>query len=91
MFLNTISLGIHNNNSLYNWRYFFTFFMRVQASAKLARRARRTRRVTGVAAESKFLCFPTLHMSGAPRSPRVCLRSHEKREKITPFAQAQEP
>ena len=80
-------MGIHNNNSLYNWRYFFTFFMREKASAKLARRARR---VTGEAAESKFLCFPTLHMFGAPRSLRVCLRSHEKREKITPFAQAQE-
>ena len=88
MFLNTILLGIHNNNSLYNWRYFFTYFMREKASAKLARRARR---VTGEAAESKFLCFPTLHMSGAPLSLRVCLRSHEKREKITPFAQAQEP
>ena len=88
MFLNTISLGIYNNNSLYNWRYFFTFFMRVQTSAKLARRARRVKRE---AAESKFLCYPTLHMSGAPRSLRVYLRSHEKREKITPFAQAQDP
>ena len=80
MFLNTKLLGIHNNNSLYNWRYFFTFFMREKASAKL-----------GEAAESKFLCFPTLDMSGAPCSLRVRLRSHEKREKITPFAQAQEP
>ena len=26
MFLNTILLGIHNNNSLYNWRYFFNVF-----------------------------------------------------------------